>query len=126
MEYLNYDRVKARFLSVTGMPADEFTEGSIFDNAEQFVLSHLSKPPEELDRHELKLCEYAAAAVAVYDHCMILRLTDRPVMSETGKVTAHREQKDIMQAAAELRREAFGQLTAAGIAAPLEFAFIEV
>ena len=126
MQYLDYDRVKSRFLSVTGMPAEEFSEGSIFDNAEQFVLSHLNKAPDELTEGELRLCEYAAAAVAVYDHSMILWLTERPVMSETGKVTAQREKGDILEAASELRREAFGQLTAAGIAAPLEFAFIGV
>ncbi len=126
MDYLDYDRVKARFLSVTGMPAEEFSEGSIFDNAEQFVLSHITKAPGELTAGELRLCEYAAAAVAVYDHSVTLWLTERPVMDMTGKVSAQREKQDIVRAAAELRREAFGQLTAAGLAAPLEFAFIGV
>ena len=126
MEYLSYERVKSRFLSVTGMPAERLAEGSIFDNAEQFVISHLTVSPETLSEEQLKLCEYAAAAVAVYDHSMTLCLTERPVMSESGSVNIQREKQDIIAAAAQLRREAFGQLTAAGLAAPLDFAFVGV
>lgn len=126
MEYLSYERVKSRFLSVTGMPAEGLAEGSIFDNAEQFVISHLTVSPETLSEEQLKLCEYAAAAVAVYDHSMTLCLTERPVMSESGSVNIQREKQDIIAAAAQLRREAFGQLTAAGLAAPLDFAFVGV
>lgn len=126
MEYFDYDRVKQRFLSVTGMPADDFPEGSIFDNAEQFLLSHLTADPAALTQPQLRLCENAVAAVAVYDCCMTARLARRPVMSENGMVTAQRGTKDITDAARAFRSDAFGQLTAAGLAQPVDFAFMGV
>jgi hypothetical protein len=126
MEHLDYDRVKSRFLSVTGMSPEDFSEGSIFDNAETFVLSRLCIPPDQLTDPQRKLCEYAAAAVAVYDRSVTLCLSDRPVMSETGRVTAQREKQDVIRAAEQLRSEAFGQLAAAGIAKPQGMAFVGV
>lgn len=126
MEYLNYDRVKNRFLSVSGAHGEDFSDVGIFDIAEQYVLSRITVPPEKLDERGLKLCENAAAAVAVYDRCISLCLAERPVMSETGEVSVKCRDSGIISRAEQLRREAFIQLSAAGLAAPYDFAFMGV
>ena len=126
MEYLNYDRVKRRFLSVIGMPAEDFDEDRLFDMAEQYVVSHLTADITTLGSRELTLCENAAAAVAVYDYTLTRCLARRPVMSENGTVSAQREDYSIMSAASQLRREAFGQLAASSLADLTDFAFVGV
>lgn len=126
MEYLNFDRVRSRFLSVSGARGEDHSDVGVFDLAEEYVLGRINIPPEQLDGRGLKLCENAAAAVAVYDRCIALCLAERPVMSETGEVSVEYRDSRIISHAEQLVRDAFIALSAAGLAAPYDFAFMGV
>lgn len=126
MKYLNYDRIKSRFLAFTGSEAGKSVAAQLFDDAEEFVLEHLNVSPEQLDEGQKSLCEYAAAAVAVYDHSVMLSIAERPVMSKHGEVSIAAADSSVLSAASELRKEALERLSAAGLTEPHGFAFIGV
>lgn len=126
MKILDHDKVLAHFLRMTGMEAEDFSHAALFDNAESFLLSHLNVSGESLDAGQTALCEYAAAAVAVYDHAFELCLRERRVMSETGEVVLKREDRSALETAAELRQNAMRLLASAGIADIGDFAFMGV
>lgn len=126
MNYLNYDGVLAQFLRITGMRAEDFSHISLLENAENYVISHLSVTPETLTEDRLSACEYAAAAVAVYDYAFELCLKERRVMSDTGEVSAERADGSLIDTARAMREDALRQLAALGIAEHGGFAFMGV
>ncbi len=127
MKYLDYEKVLAAFLRTTGISENEFRHSLLIENAEIFVISHLSVPPEQLTAEQLSLCEQAAAAVAVYDYTFELCLKRVPVMSENGEVTMKTlADRADLAAVRELRRDSLNRLVTAGIGSSESFAFIKV
>ncbi|MCD8095929.1 MAG: hypothetical protein LUE12_07360 [Ruminococcus sp.] len=126
MQYLSFDNVKEIFLRTTGVSEDDFEHSQLLENAEDFVLSHLSVSYDELTSVQVSLCEYAAAAVAVYDYSFELYLRQQAVMSESGEVTLTRADKYQLEASGRMRSNALKQLYCAEIAEPKDFAFIKI
>lgn len=126
MKYLDHDRVLEQFLRITGMRAEDFSHTALLENAEGYVISHLCASADQLDDSGRAYCEYAAAAVAVYDYAFELCLKEKRVMSETGEVALKREDGGLLETAAELRANALRQLEQCGLAEYGDFAFIGV
>lgn len=126
MNYFNYDGVAENFMRITGISANDFAHSALLENAADYVVTHLSVSPESLNENQLLLCEYAAAAVAVYDYAFELCLKDRPVMSENGNVTLRNEDSSLLEKARLLRSEALNRLSAADLTEPQNFAFMGV
>lgn len=126
MAELSYDGIYEEFMRITGLSEDEFSYGSLIENASQYISSRLKSDIEELSEAQENLCVYAAAAVAVYDYAFEARLKRIQVLSENGSVISERPGTDIENTASKLRFTAIRQLASAGLTDPDDFAFIGV
>jgi hypothetical protein len=113
-------------MRITGMAASDFSQSAILENAADYIVSHLSVSPDTLNDRQLSLCEYAAAAVAVYDYSFELCIKKLPVMSENGEVSVQREDSALIDKARILRKNALDGLAAAGLSQLSDFAFMGV
>ncbi len=126
MEYLDYGNIVDQFLRITGVKAEEFAQEALVGSGAASVMSMLTVSAGELTEFQLKLCEYAAAAVAAYRFVNERCLTSQPVMSENGTVSVRPGDEKAVKAACELRERSLRLLCTAGIADYGDFAFTAV
>ncbi len=126
MIVLSFENVKRSFMRALGMSAEEFEHGDLLEQAEARVLACLSVSPEEISEVQIGFCEYAAASAAVYMYCYEDALRRADVMDESGAVRFKREDRETIDTAREMVRNAMKLLEVVGISCSSDFAFIDV
>lgn len=108
MALLNAQNIRNGFLKITGLSEDEFKFQNIVDNAQRYVEKRII--PESPDSEEIKCCEYAACAHAVYDYTLQNLLSDRIIVTQLGRASSNYRENSVIQAAFSFRKSVFDSM----------------
>ena len=101
---LNSINIRTEFLKITKLSEDEFKFQSSIDNAQKRII------PESPDSEEIKCCEYAACAHAVYDYTLQNLLSERIIVTQLGRASSNYRENSVIQAAFSFRKSVFDSM----------------
>lgn len=105
---LNSINIRTEFLKITKLSEDEFKFQSIIDNAQRYVEKRII--PESPDSEEIKCCEYAACAHAVYDYTLQNLLSERIIVTQLGRASSNYRENSVIKAAFSFRKSVFDSM----------------
>lgn len=105
---LNTENITGIFKQITGLTDDDFCQQKLISNSKSYVESRII--PRELSTEQTDRCEYAAAVHAVYDYTLEKLLSDRIVISQSGKAVSQYCENSMLEAAYSLKKSVFGSM----------------
>lgn len=122
MENISFDNTMSIFCRITGIDKTSPEWSQTIENAVSYIRQKLCVT--ELDSVAAARCEYAAAAVAVYDYTAQRQLSDRILLTENGTAYNGAYSPKSLEAAQSFRKYALANLR--GLVGDDEFLFAGV
>ncbi len=105
---LNTENITGIFKQITGLNDDEFCQQKLISNSKSYIEGRII--PRKLSADQASHCEYAAAVHAVYDYTLQKLLSDRIVISQSGKAVSQYRENSMLEAAYSLKKSVFGSM----------------
>lgn len=108
MSKLDHSNITDYFLQLVGIPKEDFSRQDIIESSAEYVENLII--PEMLTQPQKDRCEYAAAVHGVYEYILTRSLTEKIVITQSGKAVYDSHDEGALSAAFALKKSVFASM----------------